>query len=81
MAIRLINTRWLQLQLDTLDGNYHGPKFTPLRRTCRWVRMGAYVHCWTLYIYKADGSTINIRITFPKWRGEWPKSAGQEPTP
>lgn len=29
MAIRLINTRWLQLQLDTLDGNYHGPKFTP----------------------------------------------------
>jgi len=75
----IIRSRWVQLAVDTLDGNHHGPDHTTLRSTWQVVRMDAYVKSWTLYIYRADGSTINIRVTLPRWRCDWPTSAGSEP--
>lgn len=76
----ILRTRWLQIRLRTLDGNHHGDKHETLRRTWQWVRMGSYAKIWTLYVYRGDGSTIGFEITFPKWLGPWPKSAGSEPS-
>lgn len=67
------------IKLDTfrLDNNYHGPAETTLRSTWQIVRMESYAKMWTLYIYRADGSTIGLTVAFPRWRGPWPKGSSE----
>lgn len=71
--------RFVVLTFGTLDANYHGPGGTTLRRTVSLVRMGSYAKFWTLYVYRADGRAHMLGVMFPRWLGEWPKSAGGEP--
>lgn len=63
----------VKLKLSTLSSNHHGHEFTTLRRTWQLVRMDSYAKSWTLYVYRGDGRAHAIRLTFPRWIGEWPK--------
>lgn len=43
---------YIKFSVIRLDGNYHGPGHSTLRRTWQIVRMGSYAKTWTLYIYR-----------------------------
>lgn len=73
--MKLKLTKWLRIETDTLDTNYHGPNSTTLRRTWLFVRMGSFAKYWSLYLYLGDGSTYRIGVCFPRWIGEWPKQS------
>lgn len=62
------------------ETNYHGQGGDPetLRSTWALVRMNSYVMCYSLYLYRADGSGRRITVRFPHWRTEWPEKNPRE---
>lgn len=71
--------QFVHFSYDSGDVNYHGPDHSTLRRAWKIVRMGSYAKTWKLYVYRGDGSWMGFSVCFPKWRGPWPESAGNEP--
>lgn len=71
--------KFVSFDTNTLDGNHHGPDGATLRSGFKVVRMGSYAKIWSLYIYRRDGRAHRLTIAFPRWRGPWPESAGNEP--
>lgn len=78
-TLRRYGRKIVQFKLYHSTENWHGPNHTVKRSTWQIVRMGSYAKMWTLYRYRADGSYVGYQLTFPFWRGPWPKSAGTEP--
>jgi hypothetical protein len=73
---------WNSIRFDIArsDGpNYHGPNDTTLRRCFKLVRMGSYAKMWSIYRYHNGGGWTRYTVTFPRWQGPWPASAGNEP--
>ena len=73
MKTHILKTRWLCIELSSLDTNHHGPEFTTLRSGVTLVRMNSYAKHWGLYRYRPDGSCWSLYVCFPRWRGAWPK--------
>ena len=75
---KFISLPCLYARAYTLDSNYHGPKMSTLRNTCKVVRMGSYAKSWTIYIYRNDGRAHALNFTFPRWRGPWPAQCSEK---